>query len=196
MDTTLKPVAQRRQQAAYELAASRRMACKEDIDLIIEIVGLLRPAPVVVQLGAGSGTMALAVLGTRPKARFWSVDNNPNNLGWEALALENTGYRIIRRHWILSDSAKAGSLYDGPSINLLIVDADHRYLAVRADLKAWLPWIRPRGLILIHDYDGTTAPRQYKGPKRAADQIFGVPPWKKAGWSAVFKKEDCKWQVR
>jgi len=54
------------------------------------------------------------------------------------------------------------------TLDVLIVDADHRYESVRADLTAWLPKLRPGGLILGHDYTD-----HHPGVIRAFQERFG-----------------------
>jgi len=51
-------------------------------------------------------------------------------------------------------------------IDYLYIDADHRYEAVRADLHAWLPWMKPGGLIVGDDYGHQLFP----GVKAAWDE--------------------------
>jgi predicted O-methyltransferase YrrM len=57
--------------------------------------------------------------------------------------------------------------------DLLFIDGDHSYEAVVTDLKAWLPALRPGGVLAMHDID---AP----GPKQAFDELaaprLGQPP--------------------
>jgi predicted O-methyltransferase YrrM len=43
-------------------------------------------------------------------------------------------------------------------IDCLYVDADHSYEAVRADLEAWVPHVKPGGLILGDDYGNEAFP--------------------------------------
>ncbi len=50
-------------------------------------------------------------------------------------------------------------------IDYLYVDADHAYDSVLADLRAWVPWVRPGGLIVGDDYDNDL----YPGVKAAWD---------------------------
>lgn len=42
--------------------------------------------------------------------------------------------------------------------DLILVDADHRYEAVLADIEAWLPILKPGGIIVFHDYAGALDP--------------------------------------
>lgn len=54
---------------------------------------------------------------------------------------------------IESPSVAAASGYNGPPVDLLYIDGDHVYEAVRADFEAWWPRVRPGGLVMFHDYD-------------------------------------------
>lgn len=38
---------------------------------------------------------------------------------------------------------------------LIFIDADHREAAVRADIAAWAPYVRPGGILCGHDYSGS-----------------------------------------
>lgn len=194
--------------AAHALAASRRHACSEDLDLLQMMLlqlGIDRGEVHVVQLGAGSGTMALVVLGLG--GHLVTVDISEENIHWEGAALENmhwprNGPQGLLYQTILGDSAETGLQWNleknGPW-DLLIVDADHHYPSVLADLEAWLPHGRHpveqsfEGRIFVHDYDGghgmPPAPEHYPGVKAACDEIFfnQQPMWR-GGWSAVFER--------
>jgi predicted O-methyltransferase YrrM len=50
-------------------------------------------------------------------------------------------------------------------IDFLYIDADHGYDGVMADLIAWVPHVRPGGVIVGDDYDNAI----YPGVKRAWD---------------------------
>ena len=179
---------------AYALANSRQMACKDDIALLAAVMSDLPEAPNIVQLGAGSGTMSLAIYGVRADAFLLTVDRDQVNLDWEALALSNsTGDSSILKHAVIcNDSRKAGDNYRAVNIDLLIVDANHDYDNVKADLIAWMLNMKKEGLIFVHDYDGTKAPRQYPGVKEACDEVLGKRPKLKQGWSGVFNARFVK----
>lgn len=176
---------------AKQMAGTRGHACPADIDLLVKVMRKLPKNAVVIQLGAGSGTMTLAVLGARPKARMWSVDIDRQSLHWEKVAMDNCGFPSDRVG-VLSKSVPAARRYDGPLIDLLIVDADHTYKGVLADLKAWKTHFKPDCWVFVHDYDGSCAPAQYPGVEKAAKKFFRVKYTFKAGWSAVWhlKGED------
>ncbi len=188
--------------AAYALAASRRMCCAEDITLLTEVIGWLPERPLVVQLGAGSGTMGLAVMGASRDAILWSFDIDPQALNWERQVFLNASVKLLHQaaagYWELrytprvKDSAQAGYGWDGRPVDLLIVDADHSYRAVLKDVQAWYPHV---SLIFVHDYNGASAPRQYPGVRKACDQLWpGISPVAVGGWSAVFRGNRGEWK--
>ena len=49
-------------------------------------------------------------------------------------------------------SVDAAKLYDDSSLDLVFIDAGHEFEHVVDDIKAWLPKIRPYGIIAGHDY--------------------------------------------
>ncbi len=169
------------------------MCCRDDLTLLVDVVRDLPRRPWVVQLGAGSGTMALAILGARGDVTLWSFDIEQQALNWEEQAILNAEalprkdqagpvYIPVREHSVI-----AGRTWDGNTqIELLVIDAEHSYEGVTADMGAWG---RHSELVFLHDYDASTAPEQYPGVREAADEIWGVdtPPLHKAGWSAVFR---------
>ena len=46
------------------------------------------------------------------------------------------------------------------------MDADHHYNAVRADLEAWMPFLTPEGVVVLHDVGS------WEGPTRAAAELL------------------------
>jgi len=51
--------------------------------------------------------------------------------------------------------------------DLLFIDGDHRYEAVAADLRLWLPSVKPGGVVAMHDIDSP-------GVRRAFDEAVGA----------------------
>ena len=63
---------------------------------------------------------------------------------------------------------------------MVFIDGDHSYAGCKADIKAWLPHIKPGGLLVIHDY---------KKDERYAQPIIGKAPHPKA-WHGVDRAVD------
>jgi predicted O-methyltransferase YrrM len=64
-------------------------------------------------------------------------------------------------------SVEATRYIDDGSVDFLMLDGDHGYEAVRADIDAWLPKMRRGGVISGDDY-------LWPGVKRAVDETFGA----------------------
>jgi len=69
-------------------------------------------------------------------------------------------------------SFDAAATVDDCSLDLVFLDADHSYEGVRADIRAWLPKVKPGGWIGGHDYQNPTALYDFSGVKRAVDEAF------------------------
>lgn len=65
-------------------------------------------------------------------------------------------------------SLEAASAYPDKCFDMVFIDADHNYEAVKADIKAWLP--KARLLIAGHDYI-----EEWSGVKRAIHETVGLP---------------------
>ena len=77
-------------------------------------------------------------------------------------------------------SLEAAKLFEDESLDFVYLDGNHRYHAVRSDLKAWVRRVRPGGLIGGHDY----ANADHLDVMKAVHEIVGQPDW-------VFP--DCSW---
>ena len=53
---------------------------------------------------------------------------------------------------IVGDSAASADRFEDGSVDFCFIDAAHDYESVRRDICAWLPKIRPGGVIAGHDY--------------------------------------------
>ena len=81
----------------------------------------------------------------------------------------NHEMRPVAGHYraIQSASWDAAAQFDDASIDFVFIDADHIYEHVKKDILAWLPKVKPGGIIAGHDYN---PPHEVK---RAVDEIFG-----------------------
>jgi len=80
---------------------------------------------------------------------------------------------------MMMGSDKAAKIYNRP-IDLLYIDGDHSYVAVRQDCDLWLPYLKPGGWAAFHDYGSAPGRPVHPGVKRAVDETthgyedFGV----------------------
>jgi predicted O-methyltransferase YrrM len=141
---------------------------------ILELLEQVRPK-VCVELGTWLGASAIPV--ARSVARWrgvltcvdtWSDnimqagETSPWVLVGCARNIAQAGISNIRL--MPTDTMTASSFWTEP-IDYLYVDADHSYASVLADLAAWVPHVRPGGLIVGDDYGN----RSFPGVKRAWD---------------------------
>jgi hypothetical protein len=72
-------------------------------------------------------------------------------------------------------SMEASKLYDDNSLDFVLIDADHRYEPVKADILAWLPKVKP-GAILM----GDDAP--WPGVNKAIHEVLPGVQVKDVAW--------------
>lgn len=138
------------------------------------IAGLIeahaRRGMLVVELGTYTGRSALAMLPTiaRADGHLVCVDWFRGNIGVEAeigpsyrqnnilgTLRENLAVsgHVERVSVILGTTLGAARLVADSALDCLFLDADHRYSAVKADLAAWLPKMKPGSLVFGHDFE-------------------------------------------
>lgn len=65
-------------------------------------------------------------------------------------------------------SERAAALFADASVDFVYLDGDHGGAAVRRDLEAWFPKIRPGGVLAGHDYLN----KDFPGVRESADAFF------------------------
>jgi hypothetical protein len=70
---------------------------------------------------------------------------------------------------IKSLSHEAADFFDDESVDVLFVDAGHSREAVMKDIEAWLPKMKPNGIMAGHDYTA------WEGVNQAVTEVFGTP---------------------
>lgn len=85
---------------------------------------------------------------------------------------------------IQSDTSTAAQQFEDGSVDLIFVDGDHSHEGVRKDLFAWIPKLKPEGVMFGHDYhwfEGVRTALAEVLPRRVA--LVGgslwkmLPPW-------------------
>jgi len=80
-------------------------------------------------------------------------------------------------------------------LDMVYIDADHSYESVLADIRAWLPLVRPGGIICGHDFDilDSSGNVMFPGVRKAVEEVFGddfVRPIAGSSiWSHVVKQK-------
>lgn len=144
---------------------------------ILELVEQHRPT-VCVELGTWMGASAIPVArsirrwgGTLTCVDTWAGTVDGQFLYRAPWMLASCARNLMEAHvsgnvrLIPATTIEASFWWTAP-IDYLYVDADHSYDGVAADLRAWLPKLRPGGLILGDDYGSD----MYPGVKQAWDE--------------------------
>ena len=81
-------------------------------------------------------------------------------------------------------SPGAASYFSDGSLDVVYIDGNHSYEAVKADIRAWLPKLsKPTGYIAGHDYNNPMTP----GVRKAVDEQLGTPDKICIDWSWLIK---------
>jgi len=151
-----------------------------EVDLLDQLVKTLPKDPLIINLGAGVGTTAMTILEARDDAFVVTVDRrcDEHPLG----SLQNEEHIIRAAKWlhrrvgICSESAIPGKNwwhYKKESwwrrkVDMIIHDATHERDPITAEIKAWLPRVRAKGIIVVHDYSSKDWPEVVA----AADELL------------------------
>lgn len=142
-------------------------------DLYEEAAERFRPGDLVVEIGSfmGASSVCLGHLAKARNAGVWCIDPFTGTPGHPVLSrivaeCGGTYYPIWQRnineaglHDVVlplidySPDAAAQPEFDNLQSPFVFIDGDHSLDAVRADVRAWLPKVRPGGLLAGHDYD-------------------------------------------
>lgn len=153
-----------------------------------ELLAALLHNATVVEIGVFAGE-ATRIFAASPKvARVYAVDNwafAPGDVtlgAFDPADVEAAFDRVMAErpdviHKVKADSLSAAARFADGSLDLVYIDADHNYFAVRADLAAWRPKVKPGGILAGHDYDKI-------GVRRAVDAAYpaGVHVCADASW--------------
>lgn len=117
-------------------------------DFLLNLVSLLPPNPVVVEVGTFKGGTAREFALVRPDATVYCVDIH-KHADWDANILEaNVQDRVKFIQGISWESAHLV-----PMADMVYIDADHDYNSVLKDIIAWTPKVKYDGILAGDDYD-------------------------------------------
>lgn len=162
---------------AEALAQSRNFLTLDDVALLKELAGQIGEGSVI-DLGAGSGTTALAVLEANPLATVFTYDISQDSLNSTEQAIKNAGFEH-RWEGACIPAVSAASRWRLERLSLVLLDASHLYEETCDELAAWVPLVRPGGWIWCHDYEGAGGLPGTNGVRQAVDEFLAS---KKRKW--------------
>jgi predicted O-methyltransferase YrrM len=180
----------------FELQAiigSQKLAPREgafnesDAAALAKVVQMvLRRDIMVAEIGSWTG-MSTAVLGKSVadyQGRVFAIDHW---LGSEGSALSDFAkghdvYSIFRRnmlvlglrdvvHPLVMDSQTASQIFADGILDLVFIDADHRYEYIKKDISLWLPKLKGGGILCGHDCEGYYSQYGDEDKKRVEENL-------------------------
>lgn len=114
--------------------------------------------------GRSTSFMTVEIINSGKDIRFDAIDNflGSEELSEDLDVINNTLYNAFKANMspvegyynvTQSESVTAAATYDNNSIDFVFIDAAHDYDSVVADIAAWLPKVKPGGIIAGHDYN-------------------------------------------
>lgn len=143
---------------SYEVSRRFTQLSFAEIAFLKRLVGCLPEGATFVNIGAGHGTSALAVLEARPDLHIVTVDVRENHPTGSLMGEKNTLHDWVEMGvfayptQILSDSIEAGRNWTGGEVDAVFIDGDHTEPGCRGDWEAWMPHIKQGGIVIFHDY--------------------------------------------
>lgn len=179
---------------SLQLNAQIPYATDDELEFITGACQKLTATQRLVILGAGPGVMLLAAREGGLDFPIYIVDHQTCHFARTHLQMAGQDVNVM---YVLSDSSTLGRNWQGASVDFLIIDSDHSYEGVKADLHAWLPHIARGGLVFIHDYDadGTRFAdhERYPGTKQAVQEFMPVDHFRvsrRVGTAIIFTRTD------
>jgi cephalosporin hydroxylase len=86
----------------------------------------------------------------------------------------------VMLHPLKLPSVRAASWFGDGALSFVFIDADHSFGSVKADIAAWLPRMKPGGLLAGHDF----MPDQFPGVVQA---VMELPAYEVQGNSWLYR---------
>jgi len=150
-----------------------------DVELIQEIVRGLPDNPLCINIGAGMGTSALAMLEARVDSRVISIDISEECLNEERKLIIDSGIYginngVLDRQRVyatyLGESQFIGRGQEKESVDFVFVDGGHKWEECFEDAYVWYDALKVGGIMAFHDYESP----MLEGVKRAVDDVVKV----------------------
>lgn len=172
---------------AEKLAEEHGMISVGEVKAIKSIKKFLPDDPVIVNIGAGLGTSALALLEMSPDAWLTTIDIKEKALHREGVSLKRAGVDLTRYVTVRCDSIRMGREWRKP-IDVLFVDGKHTYEYVSKEIRVWAPHVKEGGFIFFHDFG--------KGNPAWEQVRQAVREWLNEEYLGLYKRERILVAVR
>lgn len=139
----------------------------------------------VAEIGLGRGGMFTEILKSISGliSEYWGIDpfsplfatsnekKRYKNGGGDFYFLKACGLMLHypQLHIVRAASPEVEKIFPDNFFDLIFIDADHSYDAVKADILAWLPHVKLQRFLTGHDYF-----HRESGVVKAVDEIFGA----------------------
>lgn len=153
---------------AEEMSVMFQALGLEEITELRQAVNSLQTDAMIINVGPGAGTSAIAMCEARPDCTIYSV-------GLEnSLYERERGIEFAERCQLVQ--LDGGSLHvaqawwRGP-VDLVFIDAEHTYEACKADFVAWDQLLRIGGFMIFHDNN----PAVFPGVVKVLEEVDAMP---------------------
>lgn len=166
-------------ESAYDIAEAFGYLTRDEVTGLKELAKMLPENPVVVNIGAGTGTSAVAMMEERTDLHMITIDISEGGplggLENERNAIENHESLDTdgRYEQVLADSKEYAKDYAG-EIDMVYIDGDHGYEGCKGDVEGWLPHIKDGGIIALDDYEFSKydQAKQWPAVKMVVDELL------------------------
>ena len=129
--------------------------------------------------GKSAAYMAVEIENSNKDIRFYCVDTWEGSVEHDHIDLSNLhqtfldNMRPVEHRYIplKMTSLEASRKFKDNSLDFVFLDASHEYEDVKKDILAWLPKVKPGGVLAGHDY--YEGGEYHPGVKLAADELLG-----------------------
>lgn len=134
---------------------------------LLVLASTLKPNSTIVEIGSFKGrSTACFILGSNRTTKIFSIDTFEGNSKDFTEGVQFTGSSFFNEFTqnikkikgnskvkpLIGLSSNIGSKWN-KQIDLLFIDGSHTYEDVKKDFELFYPWVKPGGLILLHDVD-------------------------------------------
>jgi len=125
---------------------------------LINSKGKIKIAEIGVYKGRGTALWNVELINKKIDYQYYAIDHFLGSLEHEkgvdyySEACSNLNSIIDKIHIIKNDSLTESTNYADHFFDIVYIDASHDYQSVMNDIQAWLPKVKPEGVICGDDY--------------------------------------------